>query len=333
MKTRLSLVLIAVACCPMSLFAESPKLDMNDVSWLWPVPKTDAELKRVISMDSLKSEDGSTIWSAGQFADFIKTAESDAASVEGMSIDFQDEFKSMKTWQIVAFRADPCAPGGHGDIRAQLGEKPQLRLIVQPVTNSGSSFEVHDVTLHMVYSFMTADGKPDRENFARIVAGLDALKKKTEDAGVVTSGKPLGVHPGLQKNVAGLDAAVTTFLQTHLKTDNLTAMALMGLDGPEPWIFLAMSKFPPGAEHFGPVPFLPAQMLSFRGPPTVSPAPIVNNRNPMTRNFRVPLDKRRGVATAVLFNRGLDPNAFAKIGVDADGKTVFDKELKNRDIA
>ena len=245
MKCGFRFAVIVVVGCPLSLFGDTPKLDMNDVSWLWPVPRTTAELDRIISMDSLKTEDGNSIWSSEQFGDFIKTAQSDAASVDGMSIDFQDEFRSMKTWHIVAFRADPSAPGGHGNIRAKFGERPQLRLIVQPLTRNGSSFTIHDVTLHLVYTFMEAGQPPtaDRHRFARIVADLDALKALVEAAGVVTSGKPLGVHPGLRKNVDGLDRAVRKFLENPSASCQLSAMALMGLDGPEPWIFLAMSKF------------------------------------------------------------------------------------------
>lgn len=329
-------LIITAAALSIAGGAEPEKLDLNDVSWLWPVPQNTDELARIISMDTLKSNDGQTIWSEQQFEDFVNTATSDAAGVDGMQIDFPDEFKTMKTWRIVAFRADPSAPGGSREMREAFGEKPQLRLILQPVTTSDTGFTVHDVAVHMVFSFMSADGtRPDRDKFAAIISDLDELKSRVESAGVVTTGQPLSVHPGLRANVPGLDAAVRTFLQKHLTSKNLSAMALMGISGPEPWIFLAMGKFPPGAERFGPVPFLPAQMISFRSEaPSVSPVLNVNNRNPISKEFVVPEERRRGVSTSSLF---LSPNLsaldnLAVTGTDENGESVTDSNLKNRDI-
>lgn len=343
------LFIVATLLLPVEVKADTPKLDLNDVSWLWPVPRTNAELdSRIISMDSLKKTDGTPIWSDQQFDDFVSTAQGPAAAVNGSRIDFQTDFKSKKTWRIVAFRADPSAPGGHGDIRKEIGERPQLRLILQPITpdpgGDGTGFRVHDVTLHMVFTFLKsvppAPGAnagtltSNREKFSRIVAGLDGLKKMVDDAGVPTSGVPLGVHPGLKQNVPGLDAAVRDFLQTHLESDSLTAMALMGLQEPEPWVFLAMGKSATTG-RFGPVAFLKAQMRSMRTrPPSVSPLPDVNNRNPINKTpaSLVPATSRRGVGTAVLFmTPGLDMNAFANIGIDSTG-TVLDTRLRNRDI-
>lgn len=333
------MLLVSVAFLfPSHLWAaETPRLDLNDVSWLWPVPTTDTELQRIISADSLKGSDGNSFWSDQDFQDFVNTVKSDAAKVKTHQINFPAIFETKTTWRVVAFRVDASAPGGHGDIRAQFGERPQLRLILQPVeTNGTSALTIHDVAAHLVFTFADPmTGEPDREKFSKIVTGLDRLKKLCEDAGVSTTGKPLGVHPGLAANVAGLDAGVKHFLEAHLNSKNLTAMAIMGLDGPEPWMFLAMAKFPPGSERFGSVPFLPAQMLSFRTiPQRVEPMPVVNNRNPITKELVVPEADRRGVATSVLFNLSIvDLNDFATIGVDASGNTVKDTVLRNRDIA
>src|SRR5262245_57248604 len=97
---------------------------------------------------------------------------------------------------------------------------------------------------------------PDREHFQEIVADLDALKKFTAEAGISTRDQPLGVHPGLKAKVPGLRERVIEFLSKHLSASRLDAMALMALEDPEPWIFVAMAKLPPSAEHFSSIPFL-----------------------------------------------------------------------------
>jgi len=320
------------------LSAAEPKLDMNDVSWLWPVPQTASELATVISMDSLRSEDGKPVWSDEQFADLIRTVEGDASKLGTSQIGLEDSFRDKATWKIVAMRVDPTAPGGHTAIVDAFSSSPQIRLIVQPVDVRGGRAIVHDVAVHMVYDFLRdgvdAKGRklPDRAAFKKIVKDLEQLKSISEQGGAATTGKPLGVHPGLKANVDGLHSEIRKFLGRHLSSDKLTAMAIMGLDGknPDPWMFLALAKFPPGANRFGPVPFLPLQMIDFRTL-KVSPAPIVNNRAPITNRLVIPAAERLGVSTAALFNRTIDKNALASIGNDGTAD-VTDGEAKNRDI-
>jgi hypothetical protein len=335
-----NLVVLAMSALLGVAGADSPVLAPNDVTWLWPVPESAEELNDDIAIASLTDVDGAAVWSDAQFMDVLATAGSDAARVGSHRIGLPDVVRSKDVWRIVAFRADPTAPGTHELIRKSFGEKPQLRLVLQPVTVEGDSVQVHDIAVHLVYSFMRREEgdtseRPDREHFRRIVDDLDALKKCSEDAGVKTGEAPLGIHPGLKAHVPGLRAKVREFLSRHLQSSRLDAMAIMGLDDPEPWIFIAMAKVPPSAEHFAPVPFLPAQMLSFRSPSGVSPAPRVNNRNLVPSGVILPVDEkdRRGVSTAPLFEDGtIDLNAFAMIGKNEQSEPVFDTEVRNRDI-
>ncbi|TWU49466.1 hypothetical protein [Rubripirellula reticaptiva] len=317
---------------------EAPKLDMNDVSWLWPAPQNAADLDRVLSISSIQAKDGSDVWSDDQFQDLIATIESDASKLGESQIGLRDSFRNKQMWKIAAMRIDPTAPGGHVSIVDAFGSSPQIRLVLQPVDVSGEAVVVHDVAVHLVFDYTVADATssrkvPDREAFTSILRELDGLKAMSEIAGATTTGKSLGVHPGLKAEVDGLSQAVKDFLESHLASENLSAMAIMGLDRtlPEPWMFLALGKSrqPPGC--FGPVPFLPVQVIDFRSM-SVSPPPIVNNRSLIDSRFVVPVNERRGVATAALFNRGVVLDDFAIVGTDGDDE-VFDGELRYRDIA
>lgn len=321
--------------------AGPPKLGANDVTWLWPVPASLSELSSVIAIESLNADDGTPVWSDKQFADLMTAADGDASSVGKFRIRLPASVKNKKAWRIVAFRADPTAPGGHELIRQNLGEKPQLRLILQPVTTENDQVNVHDIAVHLVYDFVVRDGEagklqPDRNRFRDIVAGLDELKQFAEDAGLSTSGKPLGIHPALKARTAGLDAKVREFLSRHLHATRVSAMALMGLDGPEPWIFIPLSRSPTGDGSFAPIPILPAQMLSFRsGGGVVAPAPKVNNLGVAPTQFPMPVNiqDRRGVSTSAMFDDAeFVPEDFAIIGVDANGEQVRDEAIRNRDI-
>jgi hypothetical protein len=315
------------------------KLDLNDVTWLWPVPASPEELRQIIAVTDLAGEDGAPVWSDEQFQDVLTTSDSEAAKVDDNRIRLSATARQKDKWRIVAFRVDPTAPGGHEIIRKNFGERPQIRLVLQPVEVKNDSIQVEDVTVHLVYDFMIPGEQgpvADRERFKAIIRGLDDLKKLVEDAGIQTSGVPLGVHPGLKAKAPGLNDAVREFLSQHLRSDKLNAMALMGLDGPEPWIFVAMSRSGSSEGRFRPVAQLPAQMLSFRpGKRGVFPEPKVNNLNSVASKFPMPSDKkdRQGVSAAVLFNESeFDPDARAVVSEAEDGSPVSHDEIKNGDI-
>jgi len=319
--------------------AEADKLDLNDVTWLWSAPQAVEDLEKIISIVDVKAADGTEAWSDTQFEDMLRAADSDAAKVGDYQIKLPSTVREKSAWKVVAFRVDSTAPGGHGTIRETFGESPQIRLILQPVTVCGQEVEVHDIAVHLVYSFLVpGEGpkrKPDRDAFRKIVDDLPALKKLVGESGVETTGKPLGVHPGLTADVPELQERVHAFLSKHLHASDVGAMAIMGLDPPEPWIFLALAKAPQ-SDRFGPVPFLPAQMLSFRsGRGVVSPSPKVNNLNPDPSGVMMPAEAkdRQGVATAPLFGEaGNELDSYAVIGETDSGEEIRHDQILNRDI-
>ena len=67
--------------------AQQPKLALNDVSWLWPVPATVDGLERTISMDSLKRSDGTPVWSDAQFRNLLQVVEDGATEVGGHTVE------------------------------------------------------------------------------------------------------------------------------------------------------------------------------------------------------------------------------------------------------
>jgi hypothetical protein len=315
-----------------SAIAEDAKFDVNDVSFLWPIPKGQADVQRLISADENLADGAGSIWPADTFDTVIKQAEQVVvANSAGRpnKIEFQPfnvEFAKPSTWKVVSFRVDPSAAGTNPDFIRAFGEIPQVRLVLQPVTvGANGATRIHDVTVHLVFTFSKPSEPPssgvrvipapDRDAFRAIVADLKILKSDLGQKAIATAGK-LTVHPGFQKDTDAFTAKVRAFLLKHLSADRLTAVAFMGVDSPEPWIFFAMRKA--GAEtKLQPFPVLggnTAQMLIFRGGAPVIPTPSTAN-----------VDAARGVHTLMLFSRTVR---------DQLDKPVFDDipNLKFRDI-
>lgn len=297
-------------------------LSADDVSWLFPPPRSDADLETTIAVADLTAPDPkdpakrAPIWPEAAFAQFIANAESPATTVGSHHIKLPADAHDIKAWRVAGLRIDPGAPGLTDEIIAQFGQSPQLRFILQPVTRKpNGAVEVHDVAAHVIYTFAAgADApaqqgclprpKPDMDAFRKLARDFAALRDdlaagKFGGAKITTAGKPLGVHPGLADKRAAkpLKEALVAVLERHLSGEKLTAMAVMGLDAgaPEPWIFMAMAPVPPGV-----VPSLPnGGFIPVRGPALdgkqvaealavletphkVMPTPAPNNLNPIT---------------------------------------------------
>jgi hypothetical protein len=280
------------------------RFDVNDVAYLWPAPSSPADVNGLISGAEPVAGSALRLWPADAFELLLQTAQTTTVTSSAgrpVSIDFAQfasEFKQPETWKVVGFRVDPSAPGSHPSVIAQFGSTPQIRLILQPVTVKDGVVRVHDVTAHLAYSFITGlDPQTrlpiaNRQEFARIIADLTALKGQADRAGATTAGS-LRVHPGLARRVPEFATNVRNFLTRHLAQAQLTEMAFMGTDPPEPWVFFAMARRPDGL--FVPIgpPSLGgqrAQMLTFRGGTPVMPAPRTTN-----------IDAASGVSTAPLF--------------------------------
>lgn len=325
--------LLLYFCSTASLNAGEISFDVNDVSFLWPVPKTQADVDGLISSDEKVIGSNGALWPADAFGPVIKQAEQVSVTNSAgrqNSITFQPfnaDFAKSSTWKVVSFRADPSAIGANPEFIRDFGEIPQLRLVLQPVTvSTNGAIRIHDVTVHLVFSFLKQPDTqsagairvtpiPDRDAFRAIVVDLKDLKSALEQKAITTTGN-LNIHPGFRMDGNDFRGRVRSFLLKHLNGDRLTAVAFMGIDPPEPWIFFTMRRA--GTEYrMQPFPALgnnSAQMLIFRGGTPVIPTPLATN-----------VDPARGVHTSLLFSRSIQSDLNKPVFADLPN-------LKHQDI-
>jgi len=297
-----------------------PPLSADDVSLLFPAPTLAEDFAKLIAVRDLTTQNTQDptkrdpVWSDAAFQQFLGIAGGPAAQVAGtqIQIGLPVEVQSKGVWFIAGIRIDAGAPGLSTDIREQFGQLPQIRLIVQPVTqNPDGTPHVHDIAGHLIFNFVLPKlndpaqpdclqrPMPDLNAFNAIVRDLAAIRTKLSDGQlgtnkVTTSGVPLGVHPGLADatTTMNLRLEMKSFLESHISGQRLGAMAIAGLPtgAHAPWIFLSMLGVPPGAVSALPNGgFIPvrgptldgqqfAQMLEPVGTlPRVVPEPRTNN--------------------------------------------------------
>src|SRR5580704_10353183 len=125
-------------------------LDVNDISFLWPVPKTKADADELISLADAASD--GPIMPPAIFKALIETAKT--VNVDGRTIQFLDaSFEDPKTWKVAGIRVNPTALGTNPKALAA-AEVPGIRLIVQPVTVNGDVATVHDFAMHVVFNYI-----------------------------------------------------------------------------------------------------------------------------------------------------------------------------------
>jgi hypothetical protein len=322
-------------------------LSANDVSWLFPAPTQAADFVNLIAVRDITTPDPQDptkrdpVWSDTAFQQFLAIADGPAAqAAPGATgqIALPKEAQTPDAWFVAGVRIDAGAPGFSSDIRAQYGQLPEIRLIIQPIIkNPDGSPKVLDIAGHVIFDFITATPDPPAQTdcFPRFVADMNVFGAVVSDAAalrtklsagqlgrkaVSTAGAPLGVHPGLADpaTASAVRNEMLALLERHLKlqaSGSLGSMAIAGLPAaaPAPWIFLSILGDHAG--HFvaahgptldGNLQF--AQMLNPAGTnPRVVPEPHTNNLNPITcRNAAVsatslPLAQRNGVATFTVF--------------------------------
>ncbi|MGY8666204.1 hypothetical protein Q3C01_28175 [Bradyrhizobium sp. UFLA05-109] len=332
---------IALEAKPALAQAASKPLSANDVSTLFPPPKSQADLANLIAVADLAGPTGSPqrLFSDEDFARFIANAENPerpGAPDSGVRhIQLPDAVKKVDAWFVAGMRIDPGAPGLSPDVIAQFGRQPQIRLIIQPVTNGPEGFKVHDTAGHLIFSFNLdpdppLDGcapfprfKPDDEAFKAIIRDVATLRDqlaagKFGNVKVSTAGD-LNVHPGLVgASAKPFRDALKAFLEKHLSPQRLNTMAVMGISPPEPWIFVSMLRVPQVGLIPVPGPTLDglhaAQMFSIIGGKHVIPQPVTNNQNPITCRHAalqtppLPAANRKGVSTSEFIDANV-PNS------------------------
>jgi hypothetical protein len=319
-------------------------LSANDVSWLFPAPTRSADFANLIAVRDITTLDPQDptrrdpVWPDAVFQQFLTIADGPAAqAAPGATgqIALPKDAQTPDAWFVAGIRIDAGAPGLSSDIRAQYGQLPEIRLIIQPIIkNPDGSPKVLDIAGHLIFDFITAtpDTPAQADCFPRFVADMNAFDSIVADAAalrtklasgqlgahtVSTADAPLGVHPGLADPATAnaVRNEMLALLERHISAQRLGSMAVAGLPNaaPAPWIFLSMLGDHAG--HFGPAhgPTLDgnlqfAQMLNPVGTnPRVVPEPHTNNLNPITcKNAAVsatslPLPQRNGVATFTVF--------------------------------
>ncbi len=324
----------------------------NDVTILFPLPTRQDDLETLLSIGELSGEDGGSVFTQVDFDQMIALAEGEVPAIGNKKIKLDDKARNFANWKIAGIRFDPSAPGDSKELIDTFGRRPQLRLVIQPVSANGQQVVAHDVAIHLIFDFIkgieqSAPGVvgrsiPDDELTTEIVEDLAKIKAACSDLGIETDGE-LSVHPGLTSNSAReVSGLIKSFLSAHLNRVRFNSGAIMGLNngGPEPWIFLSMLRVPVETGKFVPLPSPGlgpvadhrfAQMISFLDQPNVQPVPSTTNRGDISADLRLSGAERRGVSTAVLFT-GADLAKPAQIGLTDQEGAILDKELTNADI-
>jgi hypothetical protein len=227
-------------------------LDINDLSFLWPVPQTKADVDALISLND-ESADGK-IFPADLFAKLIEEAKTVSVGSDKISFPNDAEFKKPVTWKVAGIRVNPSALGSNPLALMQGGIIPSIRIIVQPVTVDGDKFEIHDFTAHVVFlqtlprPDKTKPFQPDNDAFNAVIKDLRGIKAFLAAASVNTTNQELNVHPGFRfaggkrNEVPGFTEKVRALLKTHLSSKRLGVISFMGIPGRfEPWIFFKVT--------------------------------------------------------------------------------------------
>lgn len=217
---------------PLSLFllfalaAQAKDLDVNDVSYLFPLP---ASAGALAAMPSLHEGPGAAPWLTRE--DYVTLAPSGEKPLtpEGIPNPIYD----MAAFKVVAVRVDPCAKDdpSSDDCRAE------LRLVLQPLLHEvdplfpaqGVVTRALDIAMHLIYEVPEANRK----------ALVDAVWELGQMAGNETTGKPLQVHPVLRRE--GLDGpfrkALWRVVETHAVRSSLRVATHMFTVHDDEWTF------------------------------------------------------------------------------------------------
>lgn len=140
----------------------SNKLSGNDVSILFPMPTTPEAVDNLLIATEIKKLDGQAVLTEEDFGQLIDIAQGTASREGRRQIKFPEATLRSSAWKIAGIRFDPTAPGGSDLVREKFGSRPQVRLIIQPVTVSGREVTVHDMAFHIIFDYVDGviEGQP-----------------------------------------------------------------------------------------------------------------------------------------------------------------------------
>ena len=221
MKRALVVLLLCSACgVPVDPpVTGKTKLDLNDVSYLYPLPATLAGRDALLKFSSAGAK-GALLTRA--FFDQVKAVE------EGVAKDVI--YDGMR---VISARVDHCFPVNKKD--EPLKCVKQLRLVAQIVEQQDGGITTRDGTIHLFFDLTDAQ-------WAEVLDGVAALKAL---AGTATDGKPLDVHPVMKTE--GLEGAyakkLNALILAQCGEQNLSRLAFMiaATDG-QNWTFGAFNR-------------------------------------------------------------------------------------------
>ncbi len=294
----------------MGPLAHAEKLDVLDLSFLWPMPQNAKMAENLISLADAGAD--GNLMSDELFNQLIAMAKTVPAG--GQNIGFTGEVEANKrAWKVAGIRINPVSISSHPSVTAVTngkpgGEVPSLRLIVQPVTADGADAQFHDTAMHVVFTYLKGKNGdtflPDREAYQALVNDLQALKADLRKAGVDTSGKRLGIHSGFGNGAFDLTKRLRELLSKHCSKAKLGGLSFMGVPVAfEPWTFFPvdLTKTPPARKAIsGNVPAdTKHQVMNFLSADKVQPGPNLDPSAPQ---------KAFGLSTALLFKSAVDVN-------------------------
>lgn len=213
--------LLVTACGqpPEPYVPGATKLDLNDVSYLYPLPKTLDGRDALLKLDT-EATKGQLLPRA--FFDQVKAVDE--------VLDANAIYSGMR---IISARVDPCFPTNKKNEPLKCSK--QVRLVGQIIELKDNAITTRDGTLHLFFDMTEAE-------WPTVLEGVNALKAiaKTD-----TDHAPLDVHPTMKSQ--GLTGEYATRLN-KLITDfcgasNLSRVAFMiaGEDGKN-WRFGAFNR-------------------------------------------------------------------------------------------
>lgn len=170
-------------------------LDLNDVSWLLPLPAP-AQHSQLLGLSALLPR---------RYYD----------ALPGL-VTTEDPAELFTKFRVISVRIDPCFPK-----EPAAGCIKQLRLVAQPVVVEAFQTTTEDGTIHLFYELTDAQFESAKQT-------VRELKRLAAGA---TEGKPLEVHPVMRaEGLAGPYATLLEAMVTRLCGEqNLTRVAFMRL--------------------------------------------------------------------------------------------------------
>jgi hypothetical protein len=205
---HLALLSLTLVACGSPVTPSDGGLDLNDVSFLLPLPPAGHEA-RLLSL-----ADGAS------HGVLLPKPLYDALP---LVVDGADVTTLYSTIRVISVRVDPCFPGSTPPAPPSCVK--QVRLVAQPVFQGGDDAgfrtTTEDATLHLFYDLTQAD-------FDDVHRALWRLK---DSVGTATDHQPLDVHPVMQRE--GVDgpyfSSVRSLVLDHCGAQNLVRVAYMSV--------------------------------------------------------------------------------------------------------